>query len=340
MGTGKPAVFPIVPRRPDLEDCEEHVWAHGRDQRKPYGHAPVGYAVRHGFRFAVPLGWYVFAHVFESSRARGKNTRPVVIDVGLVPLPAQNRLVVGAPQDFLLQAQERTLPLAIDQGHVDIKDAQHRISHVLGPRRDALRHPGHSPGDAGPPNRPRAYQVHFRYTRGLRQRGFQFRFGSETFPVRREEDDSSGCQEFLQRPAPREPSAAQEDVVGDPFTGFMNPTDHPVWHVDEVNVTNFSVPIPRKHGIDGLGQLGTARLVDAVRVDPKVFEFVLQRLRAGPADLSKPCLCNRALQNALPVLERHFLISPGVGKDGVWRDALPDEFSEFERCRVDKPHCR
>jgi hypothetical protein len=64
--------------------------------------------------------------------------------------------------------------------------------------------------------------------------------------------------ELLQRPAAREPAAA-----GDAGAGLVLLRDHFRGYIRQIGVAHIGVAVPAKHGVDGLGQLGAALLVDA-----------------------------------------------------------------------------
>lgn len=64
-------------------------------------------------------------------------------------------------------------------------------------------------------------------------------------------------------------------------------------------------------GVDGLGQLGGARLVNADGVAPQMGDGVGCGDGAGGDDLSEACLVGRDV-SALPLLMRDFFPFPGV----------------------------
>ena len=92
----------------------------------------------------------------------------------------------------------------------------------------------------------------------------------------------------------------------------------------EVCITYFRVFIPPIHGIDGLGQLCTASLIDAASVNPQPLVSVLLSLLTAPEDL----LIAITLANLVSVLHGHlrepnhlvivhFLPNPPMGQDRV-----------------------
>jgi len=70
------------------------------------------------------------------------------------------------------------------------------------------------------------------------------------------EFDSSRREEFLKRPPPGKPAAVLKgrSWISDRFC---------VAHILEVNEADHRIFVPAKHGVDSLGELGAAGLVDA-----------------------------------------------------------------------------
>ena len=84
-----------------------------------------------------------------------------------------------------------------------------------------------------------------------------------------------GGDEFLERPATGEPHALGEGV----FAGAGGDVVH--GEVGEEGVADVRFGVPAVHGVDGLGELGTACLVYAACVYPGVREAVGEGLLAG-----------------------------------------------------------
>ena len=57
--------------------------------------------------------------------------------------------------------------------------------------------------------------------------------------------------------------------------------------VVEVRVADVRARVPREHGVDGLGELGAARAVDAAGVDPEPLVAVRLGEPAALADLGR-----------------------------------------------------
>ena len=58
--------------------------------------------------------------------------------------------------------------------------------------------------------------------------------------------------------------------------------------IGKVRIADPRPVIPLEHGINGLGELGATRLVDAARIDPDPFEPVFERLSTAVFDLPPP----------------------------------------------------
>ena len=101
---------------------------------------------------------------------------------------------------------------------------------------------------------------------------------SNVVPVIGEEEHVLRRDQLLERPAALEPQAAREVVVPILIV-FLGR------NVPEVRVAQVRAPVPLVHGVDRLGQLRAARLVDAARIDPDVLEAVSPRHLACPSDL-------------------------------------------------------
>jgi hypothetical protein len=63
-------------------------------------------------------------------------------------IPSENSYVVVSFNDFLLQALKRLVALTVDQGHVDIKQAEQTVRRVFFTFCLASSSPGHLRGNA------------------------------------------------------------------------------------------------------------------------------------------------------------------------------------------------
>jgi hypothetical protein len=98
--------------------------------------------------------------------------------------------------------------------------------------------------------------------------------------------------------------------------------------VGKIGVANLSPCIPIEHGVDGLGELGTARLVDATSINPAPGQSIPPGLLASKVYLSKTQFT--FIEATLEVLERHFLVEPCMREDGIRRDLVAEEFYQFQ----------
>ena len=80
--------------------------------------------------------------------------------------------------------------------------------------------------------------------------------------------------------------------------------------------------IPLKHGIDRLGQLGAARLIDAARVNPDILPALTRRQGTASFDLGKSG--HFVTIAALHVLERYLFLSPCVREDSIWGNIVEE----------------
>ena len=101
-------------------------------------------------------------------------------------------------------------------------------------------------------------------------------------------------------------------------------------HIWQINVTNLSsfVRLPCEHCIDSFGKLGAATLVDTAGVNPYVFKPTLQSLSAAAINL---WTCAWRSNNKIELSKCDFIFTPGVGKNGVFRNSLLEEFLQLPR---------
>lgn len=190
----------------------------------------------------------------------GLGQEPKKLLVGMLQLghyPRKDGLVVNRLDDLLLQPKEGILALAVDQRYRDREEAHQAVRRILDPRRHPASRPGHfarhrDDGRIGPS---KDADVD---ARDFRQQALEQRLAAEQFPVLGVEDNVPRGDELLQSPPSREPAAVSE---------FRTEA---MLRIDQVGIADGRPAIPRVHGVDGLGQLRAARLVDAAGIDPDV----------------------------------------------------------------------
>lgn len=228
-------------------------------------------------------------------------------EVGDLAAPGEDALVVGLLDDLLLQAQEGLLALAVEQGHVDVEDAQQAVRHVLDAAALARRRPGHALRDARRRQGPVVEEALEADARRGGDVDGQLLLLADEAPLLVVEDDVLRREELLQRPPARVPVGLAERFArgggaGELAAGggggrevrggalrragvvvFLVPRD-----VEQVDVAFFGRLVPAEHAVDGFGELGGGGLVDAAGVDPDPVVFVREGFLArrhdfGPA---------------------------------------------------------
>src|SRR3569833_3466793 len=129
-------------------------------------------------------------------------------------------------------------------------------------------------------------------------------FRSDVTPIVGKEDNFAWRKKFLQCPATGEPATFTE-------LGLMQSRILGAGDVGQVGIAYGSLTVPAKHGVDGLGELGARRLVDATGIYPDVVEVVLSRLGAAAGDF---LVRSPPLQQ--PLIATHFLDSNLLGGPG------------------------
>src|SRR3569833_2581525 len=135
-------------------------------------------------------------------------------------------------------------------------------------------------------------------------------FRSDVTPIVGKEDNFAWRKKFLQCPATGEPATFTE--LGPMQSRILGAGD-----VGQVGIAYRSLMVPAKHGVDGLGERGARRLVDATGIYPDVVEVVFSSLGAATGDFLV-----RSLPLQQPLIATHFLesillMSPGVRQDCV-----------------------
>jgi hypothetical protein len=253
---------------------------------------------------------------YETVRIESEEAESIV-DFGYA---AEDGAVAALVDDGSLQALESFLALAVQERHVDVEQAQETVRSVFYSRCRAACRPAHASGYA----RVRCGQLfgqelfgnsgdgleHWQDTRSTRPWRHELVKSTATpceafavfvpndVPISIKEDTAVGREQFLQRPASREPFAFAERtwIVG---TVVVKPY--------ETLVCGF---VPLVHGIDGLGKLCAAPLVDAAGVYPGECEASVAGYCAEFYDLS----VTRLVMYQFPILavlfERDLIVAP------------------------------
>jgi hypothetical protein len=87
----------------------------------------------------------------------------------------------------------------------------------------------------------------------------------------------------------------------------------------EIDNTTFSPGIPREHGVDSLGKLSTALLIDTTGVNPYITNLVGFGKLACLSNLGKPTLLSGLGRSIYKILEGHLIDIPCVRQDNVYR---------------------
>lgn len=90
----------------------------------------------------------------------------------------------------------------------------------------------------------------------------------------------------------------------------------------EVDVALVRVTIPLKHGVNGLLELGAARLVDTARVDPEIMQAITLSLFATELNLSVTGFTSASALSH--VFEGDFFGSPCMRENSVPRNIVTE----------------
>lgn len=110
-------------------------------------------------------------------------------------------------------------------------------------------------------------------------------------------------KEFLKCPSPREPFAAPKRLY---LRGLVQISRD----VAEVCVTLFGVAVPCIHGIDGLTQFRTTRLVNTARISPRIVPIPFPRKSAKTCDLVPTSQIK--ILSVAGILKGAFMLFPSV----------------------------
>ena len=257
--------------------------------------------------------------------------------------PCEERGIPVMFGNFELEALERLTALSIQCWQVDVEDAKEAVRLVLHAGRLAVRRPSHALRDRRIEDALLPREKCRGYPRALADERAELVLRPDRRPFRRQEDEQRGREQLLQRPAARVPArppearARRADVVarGD---------------VVEERVADLGEDVPVEHGVDRLGELRAACLVDAARVDPDpdvaialcdetgISDLIGYEIAWDLACLLAPCVNSLDL---LKCLLRDGL-TPGVGEDGValLHGARVGEVVEFGAASAKEPHGR
>jgi hypothetical protein len=161
--------------------------------------------------------------------------------------PGKEAEVVAGFDDLVLQPSKCLPAFPIEKRHVNIEDTQKTVCHILHTSCSAPGGPAHPPSHGNFFQRVvRVSKNAFAYPRESRKHFVGPVFIPPEIPGAVKEVDRVGCDEFLESPASSEPLAIVQRTV-DALTRIP---------VRYISVANIGIPIPVKHGVDRLGELG------------------------------------------------------------------------------------
>lgn len=185
----------------------------------------------------------------------------------------------------MLQSAKCCHPLSVDSRHVDPENTQQRVCSVFDPSSAPIGGPAHPLGntEGGQCFTPDIQDGtgNTCYFADIQREIFS---GAYFCPAPRYKEHGAGSDEFLEGPTAREPPtlskwAGSQSRGGSPFG------PHVIGDIGEVGYADLSVTVPRVHGVDGLGELDAARVVDTACVDPQPVVTALNGKLAAIADL-------------------------------------------------------
>ena len=256
-------------------------------------------------------------------------------------IPCEYGLIIGRQQNVFLKSEKRL---------VDVEYPEETVGDVLRTSGLSFRRPAHSMRNAhrvqsSPQTRPPrdrqvasgpdgfvAEEENVAHARNFADQTGNNLPGRHRYPVGAEEHQFWWGDQFLEPPPSRKPAALLEILVSkDVFKAGGD--------ISQVGVAHFGSFVPAHHGIDGLGELSTAGLVDATRIDPKVPKPVSYCypgcfLDFDEAGFFRNFLNRRKLPRGVGgnpgchILERDFPFAPCVRENGILGDVGTDEVRE------------
>jgi len=176
----------------------------------------------------------------------------------------------------VLQALEGLRPLTISRRHINVENSDKTVRRVFDASSLALRSPRHSAGDGViARGRSMAQQILGDAGNAL-EKTAQICLSPSVPPDTVVEDHISRCNKLLQCPSTGEPAA----------TSKRRCKLSPGVQVRQVDVADLCLLVPVEHGVDGLGKLGAAGLVDATCINPSELETMLGREGEGLLDFA------------------------------------------------------
>jgi len=210
----------------------------------------------------------------------------------LKPIPDKDTLVIRSPNEFLLEALKRATALAVQEQPtcrvspgLPLKFS--RCTYILMSKIPSMQYAMSSSRVVTlfathiirlAMLTPRIASVERRLSTGIRVTS-EMILASDPGPTRCENYDILRGQQLLERPSSGEPVALRELCSLD--VGVVQDN---VMDILEIGIAHLGSRVEAEHGVDGFGKLGAVTLVDAVCVDPQVFQIVYPRLHAGLLD--------------------------------------------------------
>ena len=170
-------------------------------------------------------------------------------------LPCEESRVSGLPHDLFLESPKRVPALAIERRHVDIENPKEAVCLVLKPRRLSVLKSRHALCDAERRVAGLELQNAGRDVGPLLQNVRKIRLAPKNLPRAGEKHKEARGDELLERPAPAKPVAAKQVAL------IRDDRD-----IAQVPITDARERVVAEHGVDRLGQLRAARLVDAAGI--------------------------------------------------------------------------
>lgn len=261
--------------------------------------------------------------------------------------PRKKRLIISALDNFFLQSRKSAMAFSVQEGHVDLEQTHKAICGILEPRCLAARRPFHASCNAELGGIHSAVEHLDFNPSDLAEdlgEGLGALFLAQQAPVGGEEVELGGRNQLLQSPPASEPAAQTQLRVW-----TLPVVQGGRVHVGQNGVALGGLLVPEIHGVDCLGQLGAAHLIDAARVDPEEVESAADGHGGGALDLGEAPLVGYLLLllveglrdlalHAPHLLQRDLVVAPCVRENGVARDVVVAHIDEFQFSRVEQPH--